>query len=62
MRVAAASSVRLRSITFLNPDVTIFDGVDENGASVRLLHHTQISLLLLDAMSVATARERKRTA
>lgn len=51
MNVAGASSaspIRLRSITYSNPDMLIFDGIDENGASVCLLqHHSQMALLLV---------------
>jgi hypothetical protein len=48
MSVAAAAPIRLRSITVSNPDMMIFNGVDESGASVCLLqHHSQMSLLLV---------------
>jgi hypothetical protein len=44
----AAAPFRLRSMTVSNPDILIFDGVDDHGASVRLLqHYTQTAIMLV---------------
>lgn len=45
---AAGAPIRLRSISVSNPDMLIFDGIDDNGAIVRLVqHHSQMSVLLV---------------
>ncbi|MHC2334486.1 DUF6173 family protein [Bradyrhizobium sp. USDA 4454] len=47
IRVAGSTSFRLRAISVSNPDIMIFDGIDDNGNEVRLLqHHSQVAILL----------------
>ncbi|MGY4260104.1 hypothetical protein ACVI1L_007172 [Bradyrhizobium sp. USDA 4516] len=46
--VGSAASFRLRAISVSNPDILIFDGIDDNGNEVRLLqHHSQMAVLLV---------------
>lgn len=48
IRVGASASFRLRAISASNPDILIFDGIDDHGNDVRLLqHHSQTSVLLV---------------
>ncbi|MCK1562440.1 hypothetical protein IVB16_27430 [Bradyrhizobium sp. 183] len=44
----AAAPFRLRTMTVSNPDILIFDGIDDRGARVRLLqHYTQTAVMLV---------------
>ncbi|MGC2775183.1 MAG: DUF6173 family protein [Bradyrhizobium sp.] len=44
----AAAPFRLRDIKVSNPDILIFDGIDDNGNDVQLIqHHTQMAVMLV---------------
>ena len=44
----SAAPFRLRAINVSNPDILIFDGVDDNGNVVQLIqHHTQMAIMLV---------------
>jgi hypothetical protein len=44
----AAAPFRLRAMTVSNPDMLIFDGIDDRGAQVRLLqHYSQTGIMLV---------------
>ena len=44
----SAASFRLRSVEVSNPDILIFNGVDDNGNIVQLLqHYSQMAVMLV---------------
>lgn len=44
----------LRSITVSNPDILIFNGVDQDGRSMQLLqHHSQMSVMFVEVPKLA---------
>ena len=48
MGAGGAAPFRLRSLKVSDPDILIFDGVDDNGNMVQLLqHHSQMAVMLV---------------
>jgi hypothetical protein len=44
----SAQSFRLRDVRASNPDIIIFDGLDDNGNDVQLIqHYTQMAVVLI---------------
>jgi len=47
--IGNTGAFHLRSITVSNPDILIFNGVDQDGRSMQLLqHHSQMSVMFVE--------------